>query len=150
MKGIGRMLLLAFVLTVVLFAYFQPATQQKPEPSPARQPEQRAAAQSPPVAPKKAEPKVDKSAAAQERRSKLIAKLQAERVFLKIEVPGNLPRLWVTQRFKALDFDTKQTFVSVVYAYYFDGNDFTDSVRIYDGQSGKEIGQFTTSGLRMF
>lgn len=89
---------------------------------------------------------IDKSEAKQAGRLKLMEKLGKELVFQKVEVPGNLPRLYVTPRFYTLDFDMKQSFVSVVYAYYFDGKNITDSVRIYDSKSGKEIGGFSMPG----
>lgn len=93
---------------------------------------------------------IDKSAAKQAGRERLMKKLGSEGIFQKIVVPGNLPRLYVAPRFYRLDFDTKQNFVSVVYAYYFDGKNVTDAVRIYDGRSGKEIGSYTvTQGLKL-
>jgi hypothetical protein len=52
----------------------------------------------------------------------LIQKLIRERVFVKTDTPGSLPRVYVGPAFYGLDFDTKQQFVSVVYAYYFDGS----------------------------
>jgi len=93
---------------------------------------------------------IDKSETKQAGREKLIKKLQTERVFHKIETPGTLPRLYVAPRFYTLDFDMKQQFVSVVYAYYFDGKKITDSVRIYDSKSGKEVGYFALpQGLKL-
>lgn len=97
-----------------------------------------------------AEPKVDKSEEAQKGRADLIQKLIGSGIFEKVEMPGNLPRLWVRQGFHDLEFDAKQKFVSVVYAYYFDGSNLSDSVRIYDNMSGKEIGRFDQSNLTMF
>jgi hypothetical protein len=92
---------------------------------------------------------LDKSSEAQAKRLDLINRLIAEGVFQKIEVPGNLPRLWVTPKFLAIDFDAKQSFVGVVYAYYFDGTDSGDSVRIFDNITGKELGTFTSRGLTL-
>ena len=86
--------------------------------------------------------RLDKSPAAEARRKALIEKLIREGIFQKIETPGNLPRLWVRSAFHELDFDQKKTFVEVVYAYYFDGSDRTEWVRIFDSQTGKEIGGF--------
>lgn len=80
--------------------------------------------------------------AKQARRKALIEKLIREGVFQKVETPGNLPHLWVRPGFYALDFEAKSTFVAVVYAYYFDGSKFTDSVVLYDSSTGKEIGEF--------
>jgi hypothetical protein len=94
---------------------------------------------------------IDKSAAMQADRKKLIEKLIGEGVFQKVEVPGTLPRLWVRPRFYAAEFDQKQSFVSVVYAYYFDGSNVTDSVRIFDSRSGKEVGSYSAvqGGLKL-
>lgn len=94
---------------------------------------------------------IDKSAAMQADRKKLIEKLIGEGVFQKVETPGTLPRLWVRPRFYAAEFDQKQSFVSVVYAYYFDGSNETDSVRIFDSRSGKEVGSYSAvqGGLKL-
>ncbi len=97
-----------------------------------------------------AETAINKSEAMQAGRLKLMEKLKNERVFQKVEIPGTLPRLFVQPRFYTLDFDMKQKFVSVVYAYYFDGSKSTDSVRIYDSRSGKEIGYYAVpQGLKL-
>lgn len=94
---------------------------------------------------------IDKSDAMQAKRRELLEKLIAQGVFQKIEVPGNLPRVWVRPAFYQLDFDTKQSFASVVYAYHFDGSNPTDSVRLFDSMSGKEVGSFAPpGGLTMF
>lgn len=99
-----------------------------------------------------AAPSVDKSPQMQTDRKKLIEELIDSGVFQKVEVPGNLPRLWVRPAFYALEFDRKASFVSVVYAYYFNGANDADSVRIYDSRSGKEVGRYSTvaGGLEMF
>lgn len=142
MRAVARIAVVAFVLTAGLFLWLAP--QGEPSPpmplSPAPQ-----AAKPPPA------PKVDKSEEAQKRRADLIKKLIGMRVFTKIEMPGNLPRVWTGPAFQTLDFDTKSKFVSVVYAYHFDGSDISDTVRVFDGRSGKEIGDFSvSSGLRLF
>ena len=99
----------------------------------------------------KKEVEIDKSPQMQKQRKAFIDKLIRKGIFKKIEVPGNLPRLWVKPLFYALDYDDKETFVSVVYAYYFDGTNYTDTVRIIDSSSGKQVGTYSTvdSGLKM-
>jgi len=94
---------------------------------------------------------IDKSPAMQADRKKLIEKLIEQGVFQKIEVPGFLPQLWVRPGFYIADFDQRESFVSVVYAYYFDGSDPTDSVKLFDSQSGKEVGSYSivAGGLKM-
>ena len=88
----------------------------------------------------------------QEKRAKLLQDLVNRNVFTKIEMPGNLPRVWVGPIFYTLDFDVKQNFASVVYAQYFDGKGLTDSVGLYDSKSGKEIGRYSAAGggLKLF
>jgi hypothetical protein len=96
---------------------------------------------------------IDRSEAKQTARKKLIQKLINEGVFVKIEVPGSLPRVRVGPRFYALDFDTKQSFVSVVFAYHFDDADsWGNVVRVYDGRTNKEIGDFSpvNPGLKLY
>jgi hypothetical protein len=95
---------------------------------------------------------IDKSPEMQADRKKLIEGLVAEGVFQKVEVPGSLPRLWVRPAFYSLEFERKEKFVSVVYALYFDGSKQTDSVRIFDSLSGKEVGSYSlvSGGLKMF
>ncbi len=94
---------------------------------------------------------IDKSAAMQRDRKALIDKLIAEQVFLKVEMRGLAPRVWVLPRFAQATFDQKQSFISAVYAYYFDGSSVSDFVRVIDGMTGNEIGQFApaSGGLRL-
>ena len=94
---------------------------------------------------------VDKSAAMQAKRRELIDKLIKQGVFQKVEVPGSLPRIWVRPVFYTLDFDTKESFVSVVYAFYFDGSNASDMVRIFDSRSGKQVGRYSAliGGLKL-
>ena len=88
----------------------------------------------------------------QEKRAKLLQDLVNRNVFTKIEMPGNLPRVWAGPIFYTLDFDVKQNFASVVYAQYFDGKGLTDSVGLSDSKSGKEIGRYSAAGggLKLF
>lgn len=95
-------------------------------------------------------PTVDKSPEMQKGREVFIEKMKLLNVIQKIETPGNLPRVYVAPAFYAADFDSKRNFMSVVYAYHFDGSGISDLVRIYDGRSGKEIGTYSPAGLRLF
>jgi len=47
-------------------------------------------------------------------RKAFIQKLINRGIFQKVEVPGNLPHLWVKPAFHALDFDTKKLSVNYV------------------------------------
>ncbi len=92
---------------------------------------------------------VDHSPEMQQRREAFIAKLQSAGVFTRVENRGGgLVRVWTGTAFDGLDFQDKQTFLSLVYAYYFDGNGFADTVYIYDGRSGKEIGRVKSSAWK--
>lgn len=100
--------------------------------------------QSPPT------PTVDKSPEKQAQRKQLLEKLIAQGVFLKIDtMGGTLPKAYVTPAFYALDIDMKKTFVSVIYAYYFDGNGIGDTVILRDSKTGKQIGTFSKLGLKL-
>jgi hypothetical protein len=100
--------------------------------------------------PSSSAPRFDKSKATQVKRQQLIQRLVNERVFTKVGSPGNLPRVWVGPRFYSVDFDTKQQFISVVYAYAFDEVDIGNLVRVFDGRTNKEIGTYDEStGLHL-
>ena len=90
--------------------------------------------------------KVDKSPAEQKKRRALLANLTNKGIFIRAELPDNLPRLWVGPAFHSLELHKKETYVSVVHAYYLDGSDEHASVRIFDGRTNKEIGDFTLAG----
>jgi hypothetical protein len=109
-----------------------------------------AAAQKSEVVQKKPLIQIDKSAEMQQGRLKLLEKLKAQGVFQKVEIPGDLPRLWIAPRFHSLNYEQKEKFVSIVYAYYLDGYSITDAVRIYDGKTGKEIGDYSSQGLKLY
>lgn len=98
------------------------------------------------------EPIIDKSEAMQADRLEFIQKLITNGVIQKVEVPGHLPRAWVRPGFYTLDFDTKESFISVIYSYYFDGTEVGGSVRLYDSLSGNEVGSYSLvkGGLEMF
>lgn len=84
-------------------------------------------------------------------RMAFIEKLIAKGVFQKVEIPGNLPRLWVRPAFYALDFNLKSKFVNVVYAYFITENPRYDIVVIYDSKTGKEVGKYADvyGGLKL-
>jgi|GEM_PF-6040116 len=86
---------------------------------------------------------IDKSAEKQKARQKLIQEMINRRLVAQIKFPGTTPELWVAPGFYALDFDTKQQLVSVVYAYYCNGDD-RDMVLVYDNLTGKQIGTYST------
>jgi hypothetical protein len=103
-------------------------------------------------APSKPSIVIDKSPEKQAERKKFIEKLIAQGVFQKVDtMGGNLPKIYVWPSFYNIDLDTKQSFVSVVYAYYFDGSNFTDSVVLRDSRTGKDVGSYNPNlgGLKM-
>lgn len=54
----------------------------------------------------------------QEQRWDFIERLIEQGVFSEVSVPGTLPRIRVGPAWGGLDFKTRESFVSVVYAYY--------------------------------
>ena len=96
-------------------------------------------------------PRVDRTPAKQKERWAFIEKMVRQGVASKVECPGSVARMWVGPVFYRLDFDDKQTFVSVVYAYYYDGSRDEDFVKLLDSKSGNEVGTFARwqGGLKM-
>ena len=94
--------------------------------------------------------KVDRSPEQQKNRRALLETLTSQGIFIRAEVSEKLPRLWVGPAFHSLEFDRKETYISVVHAYYLDGSD-EYSVRIFDGRTNKEIGNFAlAAGLKLY
>ena len=66
-----------------------------------------------------------------------------------------MPWIWVGPTFYTLDFETKQEMVNIVYSYYLDGSNPLAAVRMFDGQTNKEIGGYNPNSpdgiqLRLF
>ena len=79
----------------------------------------------------------------QAERKKLIDNLiNKHNIFEKIEIPGLVPRVWVTPKFHLLTFSKKKTFIHLVYSYYYTKNSDYKAVRIFDNMTGKEIGGY--------
>ena len=120
-----------------------PQELERPEPSPQEL--------KPSPSPKKSGD-IDKSAGTQRERLKLIDDLIREGVF-KSHRRGKsgVVRVVVTPKFKALDFDQKNAFVGVIYAYYFDSTAESNLVIVEDSKTGNDIGSFSSvsAGLRM-
>ena len=67
--------------------------------------------------------KIDREPETQAKRKTLLRRLSNEGVFIKAELPGGLPWVWVGPAFYTLDFETKREVVSIVYSFYLDGSD---------------------------
>jgi hypothetical protein len=97
---------------------------------------------------------VDRGPETQATRKVLLQRLTNEGIFIRAALPGGSPWVWVGPTFYALDFETKQEMVSIVYCYYLDGSDPTERVRIFDGHTNKEIGDYNPNSpgiaLRLF
>lgn len=89
--------------------------------------------------------------AKQPQRWDLIQKLINQEIFIKVEQPADLPRVFVGRAFYSLTFDQKAQFINVVYAYYKTENPRANTVIIKDGYTGKQIGKYAEvyGGLKM-
>jgi hypothetical protein len=96
-------------------------------------------------------PKVDASPEMQEKRLALIEDCISKGIFYKVEKPATYPHVWVTPLFHSLNFDDKQAFISVVFAYYISKDPACDMVVLYDSKTGKEVGVFAEvyGGLKL-
>jgi len=96
-------------------------------------------------------PSMDSSPEMQAKRLNLINKLISEGIFYKVEKPGDYAHVWLTPLFHSLDFEDKESFVSVVYAYYISRDSKADTVILYDSKTGKHIGVYAElyGGLKL-
>lgn len=87
----------------------------------------------------------------QQERKTFIDKQINNGLFYKVEVPGNLPHVWITQKFKNLDFDSKAKFINIVWAYYKTENPSYDIVVLKDSTTGERIGEYAEAygGLKL-
>ena len=128
------------------------------EARPARQ-NQQAAPVAETTQPKQPEPeadpgaaRIDKSPSIQAERRKLIDDLVAQGVMkAPRKTSVDIVRVVVTPRFMDLDFDQKDAFIAVVYAYHFDSSADRNMVILLDSKSDKDVGVFSAlrGGLQM-
>ncbi|MCP5421740.1 MAG: hypothetical protein H6959_02375 [Chromatiaceae bacterium] len=90
---------------------------------------------------------LDRSAEKQAERKQFIEKLIGMGVLYKVEVPAELPHIYVAPGFYALNIDDKQRFINVVYAYFVAQNPKANIATLYDSKSSNKIGMFTERGL---
>ena len=96
--------------------------------------------------------KQEVSAELQADRLAFIQKMIKNDIFAKVEPGYSVPKVWVGSQFYLATFDEKQSFISVVYAYYFpDGGGIGDVVQLKSNMTGKVIGSFSRGqgGLRL-
>ena len=96
-----------------------------------------------PPSTQRASPPIDKSARMQADRLKLIQQIQGQGVFGDINVRSQGATIIVKPAFYGLDFKDKQAFVSVVYAYNFDGLSPYISIKLQDSRTNKNVGSFS-------
>jgi hypothetical protein len=98
------------------------------------------------------EPRLDKSEAMQQNRKTMMENLVKEGVFAEVEgKAGYIAKIVTGPKWNTLDFETKEKYVSVVYAYYYDGDKQRDSVWLKDRMTNKDIGRYSIiqGGLKL-
>ena len=87
----------------------------------------------------------------QVKRQQFIQKMTNQGIFGKIEASNGVPKVWVTPVFHQLDFNLKQKFCGVVYAYYKEVDSSVTVMRLIDSKTGKSVGVFseTYGGLKI-
>ena len=88
---------------------------------------------------------IDKSAEMQAGRKEFIDKMVAQQIFSEVRTSsGNKPYVYVTSKFLEGDnIQDKETIISVVYAFYYDGTNDLDFVQLLDSRTGKPIGTYS-------
>lgn len=81
--------------------------------------------------------------AMQSDRLKFIESMMREGLVKKIETPGTIPRVWVTPRFQAQDYDFKESTSRAILAYYYVEDQRNDMITLWDTKSGKKIGSYS-------
>ncbi len=93
---------------------------------------------------------LDSSPETQAKRKALIENLINEGIFYKVEVPSELPHIYVANQFYALNIDDKTTSVNLVLTYYYANNPKSDFAILHDHRTGKQIGTYSFNlGLRL-
>lgn len=91
----------------------------------------------------------DKSPEKQAERRALIEGLIREGVWLKVEQPATLPHAYTGHAWDSLNVDDKSSFASATLAYYFAHDPRASMLIIYDGRTGKKLGDFSGLGLEL-
>ena len=73
-------------------------------------------------------------------RRELIQELIRNGVFTRVEMRSTFPHIWVTPSFMVLDSETREDCTELVYVYYLDGTDMSDSVVLTDAFAGEYLG----------
>lgn len=90
------------------------------------------------------------SATQQERRA-FIDKLIRMKVFTRTSAENGVSKAWTGPAFSELDYDTKNSFCNVVYAYYLNEASVNKTMRLIDGSTNKDVGVFSEvyGGLKL-
>lgn len=93
-----------------------------------------------------AKPAIDKSIHMQSDRYELLEKLKAQGIFGRVTCRDSGADLLVKPGFFTIDYETKQKFLGVVYAYCFDGSKPYVSVSLVDAMTNRKVGSFSAEG----
>lgn len=89
--------------------------------------------------------------ATQAAREEFIDKLIERKIFTKVTTGVTVPKVWVGPGFYAIDFETKQKFVEVAFAYFACGEQpEVTVVKLLNSMDGKEVGTYDDAfGLQL-
>lgn len=76
-------------------------------------------------------------------RKAFIEKMINNGLIREIEMPGELPHIWITPEFLALDYKQKEAFTNVVFSYYHLMNEKIDMVVLKNVKTGEKIGWYS-------
>ncbi len=85
----------------------------------------------------------------QERRKRIMDEMVEGGIAERIENPAGEPFVYVMQAFYGLTFDEQSSLMNVIWSYYITEDRNSSVVTIYDNDTGREIGTYSQSGLKM-
>lgn len=138
-SSLARLFIIVFLIIPVGTGIFMSMFQSETSSSTSR------SASSAPSTTTKATPTIDKSPKMQADRLKLIERFQREGIFGDIRARSSGATIMVMPAFYSLDFEDKQSFVSVIYAYHFDGSDKYTPITLRDSRTNKDVGSFSSA-----
>lgn len=98
---------------------------------------------------KKLEQDIERTKHLQAERKRIMDEMVEGGIAERIENPAGEPFVYVLEPFFGLSFEEQASLMNVVWSYYITEDRSADTVTIFDDATGKEIGSYSKSGLKI-